>query len=127
MKQAAAGGVAHSPATERIDDVFCDAQSLQARRVGDAGVGPMVEVDIADARTHLPRMIRSSADRQGISIGNTKSAASPRAILIGMRVLEPVIQEAARPPASPTAGEILESLPFSEMELRPLRGGTTDR
>ena len=64
-------------------------------------LGPMFEVNVADARRHLPRMIRSCADGQGFVIGNAKSAASPRAILIGTAVLERLIQEAASPDISP--------------------------
>ena len=81
----------------------------------------MVEVNITDARTQMPKMIRSSVGGKVYLNGNAKSGNAPPAVLIGMAELERVVQEAAKPAPNRTLGEVLASLPFSGMELRPLR------
>jgi hypothetical protein len=84
-------------------------------------LGPLFEVNITDARTQMPKMIRSSVGGKVFLIGNAKSTDSPPAVLIGMAELERVVQEAAKPAPGRTLGDVLASLPFSGMELRPLR------
>ena len=86
-----------------------------------SALGPLFEVNITDARTQMPKMIRSSVGGKVYLIGNPKSADSPPAVLIGMAELERVVQEVAKLAPSRTMGEVLASLPFSGMELRPLR------
>ena len=86
-----------------------------------SALGPLIEVNITDARTQMPKIIRSCVGGKVYLIGNAKSADSPRAVLIGMAELERVVKEAAKPVPSRTFGELRASLPFSGMELRPLR------
>ena len=85
-----------------------------------SALGPLFEVNITDARTQMPKMIRYSACGQVFLIGNAKSANSPPAVLIGMAELERVVKEVAKPVSSRTFGELRASLPFSGIKLRPL-------
>lgn len=86
-----------------------------------SALGPMSEVNITDARAQMPKLIRSSVSGRVYLIGNAKSADSPPAVLIGMAELERVVREAAQPAPGRTLGEVLASLPFSGMKLKPLR------
>lgn len=52
---------------------------------------------------------------------NAGSADLPPAVIIAMAELEPVVQEAAEPTPSRTLGEVLDSLPFSDMDLQSPR------
>ena len=102
---------------EMAANAFCK-DRLSDRLLG--ALGPLVEVNITDARTKIPKMMRSCVGGKVYLIGNAKSADSPRAVLIGLVELERVVKEAAKPVSSRTFGELRASLPFSGMELRPL-------
>jgi hypothetical protein len=79
-------------------------------------LGELVTVSIADARTMMPKMVRSSATGHVYLIGNARTADAPAAILIGVEELGRVVAE---PVATRTLGELLATLPFSGMALSP--------
>ncbi len=81
---------------------------------------PFVTVSIADARTLMPKMVRSSAVGHTYLISNARTADAPSAVLIGLEELNRVVAE---PVNTRTLGEVLASLPFSGMELKPLTAG----
>lgn len=84
-------------------------------------LGDLVIVNIADARTQMPKMIRSSAMGHTFLIGNARTADAPAAVLIGLEELDRVVAE---PIAPRTLGEVLATLPFSGMELSPPKAGS---
>lgn len=77
-------------------------------------LGELVTVSIADARTMMPKMVRSSATGHTYLIGNARAADAPAAILIGVEELGRVVAE---PAATRTLGEVLATLPFSGVPL----------
>lgn len=83
-------------------------------------IGPMMVINITNARAQIPKMVRSSADGKVFVIGSAKSPDTPSAVLIGMAEFERVVKEATKPVPSRTFGELRASLPFSGMKLRPL-------
>lgn len=83
-------------------------------------LGELVIVNIADARTQMPKMIRSSAMGHTFLIGNARTADAPAAVLIGLEELDRVVAE---PIATRTLGDVLATLPFSGMELSPPKAG----
>lgn len=84
-------------------------------------LGPFVTVSIADARTQMPKMVRSSATGHTYLISNARTADAPSAVLIGLEELNRVVAETIN---TRTLGEVLATLPFSGMELKPLTAGT---
>ena len=75
-------------------------------------------MNISDARARLPKMIRESVMGRTYLIGSARNADAPSAVLIGVSKLDEVVQEVAQSGSSRTLGDILDSLPFSGMELR---------
>lgn len=123
-KASAALGPAKPPSGTLPGVVLLGGNALHKARLSDRllnALGPMFEVNITNARTQMPKMIKSSVGGKVFVIGNAKSADSPPAVLIGMAELERVVQEAAKPAPSRTLGEILDSLPYSGMDLRSPR------
>jgi hypothetical protein len=105
--------------THKLATVILTKPAISKRLL--SALGPLLEVNITDARSQIPKMIRSSVGGKVYLIGNAKSADSPTAVLIGMAELERVVQEVARTSPSRTLGEVLATLPFSGMKLQPLR------
>lgn len=83
-------------------------------------LGDLVMVNIADARTQIPKMIRSSAMGHTFLISNARAADAPAAVLIGLEELDRVVAE---PVAARTLGDVLATLPFSGMDLSPPQAG----
>jgi len=83
-------------------------------------LGDLVMVNIAEARTQMPKMIRSSAMGHTFLIGNARAADAPAAVLIGLEELDRVVAE---PVAARTLGDVLATLPFSGMDLSPPQAG----
>jgi hypothetical protein len=84
-------------------------------------LGELVTVSIADARTRMPKMIRSSATGHTFLISNARVSDAPSAVLIGLDELNRVLAE---PVGTRTLGEVLATLPFSGMELTPPTAAT---
>lgn len=87
-------------------------------------LGPVVSINISDARAQMPQMVRASAGGHTYVIGSARSADAPAAVLIGLAELARVVEEAARPLPERTLAELLDSLPFSGMVLQPLQADT---
>ena len=85
-----------------------------------SALGSVVTVSIADARTQMPKMVRSSATGHTYLICNARTTDAPSAVLIGLDELNRVVAEPTNPR---TLGEVLATLPFSGMALAPLTAG----
>lgn len=88
-------------------------------RLRDA-LGNLITVNVAEARTQMPKMIRSSAEGHTFLIANARAADAPAAVLIGLEELDRMVAE---PVAARTLGDVLATLPFSGMDLSPPEAG----
>ena len=84
-------------------------------------LGPFVTVSIADARTQMPKMVRSSASGHIFLIRNARLSDAPAAVLIGLEELNRVVAE---PIKGRTLSDVVAALPFSGMSFKPLTAGT---
>ena len=107
------------PAHQGMQKLF---SSRMLGLITDVVGGPVVELNVSNARAQMPKIIKASTDgKSAFLIGSAHNRETQRAVLIGEKTLELMVHEASKPVKTRTLGEILDSLPFSGMEIPRLR------